>query len=60
MLDLLAPQMGPLHLVAWSYGAQVAVQAALWRSALVRSLFVYEPGLASMVTDAAELALFQA
>ncbi|MCO1336551.1 alpha/beta hydrolase [Microbulbifer sp. OS29] len=33
-----------VHLVAWSYGADVALNAAIKSPTLVKSLFVYEPG----------------
>ncbi|WP_409524970.1 alpha/beta fold hydrolase [Nitrincola sp. MINF-07-Sa-05] len=35
---------GPVHLVAWSYGADVALALAVQAPHLVRSLFLYEPG----------------
>jgi pimeloyl-ACP methyl ester carboxylesterase len=44
------------HVVAWSYGAHVALTAASEQSSLFRSLFVYEPGFPTYVTDAQDLA----
>ncbi|WP_338803094.1 alpha/beta hydrolase [Xenorhabdus griffiniae] len=49
----------PLHLVAWSYGADVALLAVLKAPELFRSLFLYEPGYPSYLTED-ELALFMA
>jgi len=34
---------GPVHLVSWSYGGAVAMQAAVKNPSLVRSLILYEP-----------------
>ncbi|MCW5729964.1 MAG: alpha/beta hydrolase [Alphaproteobacteria bacterium] len=48
--------LGPVHLVAWSYGAHAALCAALARPGLFRSLFLHEPGFPSYVEDAAALA----
>ncbi|MBC8950348.1 MULTISPECIES: alpha/beta fold hydrolase [Xenorhabdus] len=47
----------PLHLVAWSYGADVALLAVLKAPELFRSLFLYELGYPSYLTKD-ELALF--
>ncbi|WP_437616865.1 alpha/beta hydrolase [Sorangium sp. So ce834] len=46
---------GPVHLVAWSYAGHVALTAALSHPELLRSAFIYEPGVPSYVTDPAEL-----
>jgi pimeloyl-ACP methyl ester carboxylesterase len=46
----------PAHVVAWSYGAHVALTAANEQPSLFRSLFVYEPGIPTYVTDTQELA----
>ena len=46
---------GPVHLVAWSFGAHAALVLAVLRPELVRSLLVYEPGFATFVSDAADL-----
>jgi pimeloyl-ACP methyl ester carboxylesterase len=46
----------PAHVVAWSYGAHVALTAANEEPSLFRSLFVYEPGVPTYVSDAQELA----
>ncbi|XXX82420.1 alpha/beta hydrolase [Sorangium sp. So ce134] len=52
---LRALDAGPAHLVAWSYAGHVALTAALGHPELVRSAFIYEPGVPSYVTDPAEL-----
>ena len=54
LLRQLAPEAA--HVVAWSYGAHVALTAAAEEPRLFRSLFVYEPGVPSYVTDAQDLA----
>jgi len=46
----------PAHVVAWSYGAHVALVAASEAPQLFRSVFVYEPGVPTYVEDSAELA----
>ena len=38
---------GPVHLVGWSYGGAVAMQAAVKNPSLVRSLILYEPAASS-------------
>lgn len=43
---------GPVHLVAWSYGGQVATVAALKNPSLVRSLILYEPSVMSVLPEA--------
>jgi len=40
---------GPVHLVGFSYGGQVAASAAVNNSALVRSLILYEPSVMSVL-----------
>lgn len=40
---------GPVHLVGWSYGGQVAVSVALSDPSLVRSLILYEAGVISVL-----------
>lgn len=59
LLALLA--CGPIHLVGWSYGADVALTVALQAPERVRSLYLVEPGcpgvldeqgLAAFMTDA--------
>lgn len=42
---------GPAHIVATSYGSAVAIDMALHRPELVRSLFLYEPALGSLVEE---------
>ncbi|MDC9594985.1 alpha/beta fold hydrolase [Xenorhabdus sp. IM139775] len=49
----------PVHLVAWSYGADVALLAVLKAPELFRSLFLYELGYPSYLTEE-ELVLFMA
>lgn len=51
---------GPVHLVAWSYAGHIALDAALKQPELFRSLFIYEPGVPTYVTDPAELEAFGA
>lgn len=53
-----ALDIGPVALAAWSYSGHVALAAALARPDLFTSLFVYEPGFATYVTDPELLALF--
>lgn len=50
---------GPVHLVAWSYAGHIALHAALSHPELLRSAFIYEPGVPSYVTDPAELSAFR-
>jgi pimeloyl-ACP methyl ester carboxylesterase len=45
---------GPVHLVGWSSGANVAINVALEHPELVKSAFAYEPALASVVTDSTD------
>jgi pimeloyl-ACP methyl ester carboxylesterase len=45
---------GPVHLVGWSSGGVVALHLALKHPELVRSVFVYEPSLGTVVTDSAD------
>ena len=40
-----------MHLVGWSYGANVATAVALGNPGLVQSLIVFEPSLRSLVKD---------
>lgn len=47
---------GPVHLVAWSYAGHIAFDAALRRPDLFRSVYVYEPGATTYVSDPAEFA----
>lgn len=46
---------GPVHLVGWSYSAQIALEVARRHPELVRSVFVYEPSEATHVSDPAAL-----
>lgn len=50
----------PAHVVAWSYGAHVALVAASEAPRLFRSVFLYEPGVPTYVEDPDELAAFSA
>ena len=45
---------GPVHLVAWSYGGAVALVLAAERPDLVRSIFLNEPALGSIVSDSSD------
>ena len=49
---------GPVHLVAWSYSCQVALDAMVRRPDLFASVFAYEPGHPSWLHDEADLAAF--
>lgn len=51
---------GPVHLVAWSYAGHIALHAALRSPELFRSVFIYEPGVPTYVSDPADLAEFAA
>jgi pimeloyl-ACP methyl ester carboxylesterase len=46
---------GPVHVVGWSYGGAIAFTLAVQHPELVRSLFLYEPSLATFVTDPADV-----
>ena len=39
------------HLVGWSYGADVVLVLAVQHPELVRSLFLYEPAMATFVSN---------
>src|SRR6185295_3857643 len=41
----------------WSYGGAIGILLAVHHPDLVKSLFVYEPGLATFVTDPADAQL---
>lgn len=43
--------VGPVDVVGWSYGGAVALVLAVQRPDLIRSLFLYEPSLGSIVSD---------
>ena len=45
---------GPAHLVGWSYGGAIAIVLAVHHPEWIKSLFVFEPGLATFVTDAGD------
>jgi pimeloyl-ACP methyl ester carboxylesterase len=45
---------GPAHVVGWSYGGAIAIVLAVNHPEWVKSLFVFEPGLATFVTDPAD------
>lgn len=49
-------KLGPVHLVGWSYGGGIVLATAAQRPDLVRSVFVNEPSLATIVTQAADQA----
>ena len=46
-----ALDVGPVHLVGWSYGANVATTAALANPDLVQSLILFEPPLSSLIKE---------
>jgi pimeloyl-ACP methyl ester carboxylesterase len=43
--------VGPVHLVGWSYGADVAIVVAMESPELLRSLIVYEPSMITLVRE---------
>jgi pimeloyl-ACP methyl ester carboxylesterase len=45
---------GPAHVVGWSYGGAIAIVLAVHHPEWVKSLFVFEPGLATFVSDPAD------
>jgi pimeloyl-ACP methyl ester carboxylesterase len=45
---------GPVHVVGWSYGGAIGILLAVQHPEWVKSLFLYEPGLATFVTDPAD------
>ena len=47
--------VGPVHVVGWSYGGDIQLVPAVQHPELVKSLFVFEPGLATFVTEAADV-----
>jgi pimeloyl-ACP methyl ester carboxylesterase len=49
---IVALDAGPVHLVAWSYGGQVATVTALNSPSLIRSLILYEPSVMSVLPEA--------
>ena len=48
---------GPVHVVGWSYGGAIGIVLAVHHPEWVRSLFLFEPGLATFVTDPADAQL---
>jgi pimeloyl-ACP methyl ester carboxylesterase len=52
--------VGPVHLVAWSYAGHAVLAAALMHPERIASAFVYEPGVPSYVEAPADLAVFAA
>jgi pimeloyl-ACP methyl ester carboxylesterase len=46
-----ALDLGPVHLVGWSYGANVATAAALANPGAVQSLILFEPSLPSLIRE---------
>ena len=48
-------EAGPVHLVGWSYGAAVVLVLAVQHPDLVRSLFLYEPAMATFISDPTDL-----
>ena len=52
--------IGAVSLVAWSYSGHVALRAAQLRPELFRSMFIYETGFQTFMTDATEIAAFKA
>lgn len=48
-----ALRLGPASIVGWSYGGAVSLAMAAQHPQLVACLFLYEPSLATFITDAA-------
>ncbi len=46
---------GPVHLVGWSLSGGTLLPLAVQNPELVKSIFVYEPAIATMVTDPSDL-----
>ena len=46
-----ALDLGPVHLVGWSYGGNIAVAVALAHPEVVRSLILFEPAIPSMIKE---------
>ncbi|MGK9169607.1 alpha/beta hydrolase [Inquilinus limosus] len=46
-----ALDVGPVHLVGWSYGANVATRTALQNPELMQSLILFEPALSSLIKE---------
>ena len=49
--------LGPVHLVGWSLSGTAVLGVAVRHPELVKSLFLYEPSVAGVVTEAADLKL---
>lgn len=47
--------VGPVNIVGWSYGSNVAIGLGVLHPDLIRSLFLYEHPLSSMVSNPADL-----
>lgn len=47
-------KVGPVHVVGWSYGGAIALTLAVQHPELVKSMFVYEHSLITIVTDPAD------
>jgi pimeloyl-ACP methyl ester carboxylesterase len=52
--------LGPVHLVAWSYSGHAVLTAALRHPEHIRSAFIYEPGVPTYVDVPAALETFAA
>lgn len=50
----------PVDIVAWSYAAHAALALAIDRPDMVRSLYLFEPGFPTFVSDPDHLARFEA
>jgi pimeloyl-ACP methyl ester carboxylesterase len=48
---------GPVHVAGWSYGGAIAIVLAVHHPQWVKSLFLFEPGLATFVTDSVDAQL---
>jgi pimeloyl-ACP methyl ester carboxylesterase len=47
-------EAGPVNLVGWSYGGAIALTLAVQHPELIRSVFLFEPTIGSVVSDQAD------
>ena len=45
---------GPVHVVGWSYGGAISLVLVVQHPELVKSLFLFEPGFTTFITDPAD------
>jgi pimeloyl-ACP methyl ester carboxylesterase len=54
-----ALELGPIHLVAWSYAGHAALRAAQLRPDLFNAILIYESGFQTFMTDPQEIDAFK-